>query len=145
MLSVNKYTRDYIDDCRRQVDAQLSAYNKLVTAARKGAKTNGAALDAAVDAFDVVFFRNLVVVLDTAFVHRTRALEGKDGNPLNEVRMVCNSVLQNDGVMSADKTIKYKAPESVLHCEVGDEIRLSAADFRLLADAFFAEIEKKYL
>jgi hypothetical protein len=63
---------------------------------------------------------NLTLVLDSYFVHRTRAIEGKDGNPLNEVRMLCNSILRSKGVLSADKTIKYEADTAVLKLRVGD-------------------------
>jgi hypothetical protein len=53
-------------------------------------------------------------------VHRARGLEGKDGNPLNEVRMLCDSILQKDGVMTADKTIKFDPAKSVLRLQPGD-------------------------
>ena len=71
------------------------------------------------EAFAPLFFGNLVVVLDGYFVHRTRAIEGKDGNPLNEVRMLCSSILGHDGVLAADGTIKYKPEASVLGLAVG--------------------------
>ena len=49
-----------------------------------------------------------------------------------------------DGVMCADKTIKYDSAKSVLKCKVGNKIALSEADFTRLFSAFLAEIEDKY-
>ncbi|MEX1264623.1 MAG: DUF6596 domain-containing protein [Actinomycetota bacterium] len=77
-------------------------------------------------------------------VPRTRALEKKDGNPLNEVRVLCNSMLNNDGIMTADKTIRLDPARSLLKYQVGDTIKLNEGDFLLLSKAFFAEIENMY-
>jgi hypothetical protein len=41
----------------------------------------------ALEAFEVLFFNNMALVLDRYFVHRLRMVTGKDGNPLNEVEM----------------------------------------------------------
>jgi hypothetical protein len=73
-----------------------------------------------------------------------RKNEGKDGNPLNEVRVLCDSLTDNDGVLVADKTIRLNPEKSILGLEVGDEIRLTEADFRRLADGFLAEVESRY-
>jgi len=91
MLCVNSYTKDYINECRSRMESQLAAYKVLVTTARE--KTSKSAINSAVDSFEPLFFNNLVVVLDGFFVHRSRTLEKKDGNPLNEVRMLRNSIL----------------------------------------------------
>ncbi len=53
-------------------------------------------------------------------------------------------LLQNGGLMVADKGIKLKADQSVLHYEVGDQVRLNDADFARLADAYFAAIEQTF-
>ena len=66
-------------------------------------------------------------------MHRLRGIEGKDGNPLNEARMLCNSMMNNDYGVCADKTIKYVSAKSVLKYEVGGAIRLSERDFILLS------------
>jgi len=145
MLGVNKYAQKYVDECRSKVDLQLSAYKKLVTTARNQAGKNGKSLDAAIESFEPVFFNNMALVLDAFFVHRIRAIEGKDGNPLNEVRVICNSIMNNKNIMGADNTIKLSPDKSVLKYKVGDEIKLSEAQFAQLSSAFFAEIEKKYL
>ena len=140
MLAVSKYPKDYIKECRAQMEAQLAAYKKLVSAV---AKDKGSAIRAA-EAFEPLFFNNLTLVLDGYFVHRTRAIEGKDGNPLNEVRMLCTSMLLNQGVLGSDKTIKYKPETSVLKLGIGDDIHLDQAQFRALFDAFFSELEARF-
>ena len=86
----------------------------------------------------------MVIALDACFCHRSRTLERKDGNPLNEVRVLCNSILHNDAILAADKTIKLNPATSVLHLQTGDPIRLDEPAFSMLADAFFAEIESTY-
>ena len=91
------------------------AYADLVAATGSSKATTRVA----VEAFEPRYFNNLTLVLDAYFMHRTRALEGKDGNPLNEVRMLCSSLLTNDGVLAADKTIKYNPETSVLKLRGG--------------------------
>jgi hypothetical protein len=88
-------------------------------------------------------------------VHRLTGIEGKDGNPLNEVRVLCNSIVLNGGKlqieklpgwpMSAGGSLRLPQEKSVLKLTAGDEVRLSEADFARLAEAFFAELKKRYL
>ena len=138
MLGKNSYSKDYIKASRARVDAQVSAYKSFVKKAKKSAG------DAAVATFEPVFFNNMVLTLDSYFTHRLRTVEGKDGNPLNEVRVLCASILENDGVMGSDKTIKMKPENTVLQLAVGDKINVTEADFVRLAAAYFAEIEAKF-
>ena len=145
MLCVNNYTQKYIDECRSKVAAQVSAYQTLVTAVRNQAATDIPLVNAAIEAFEPHFFNNMVLALECYFVHRARVMEKKDGNPLNEVRMLCNSMMNNNNRMCADKTIKFDPAKSVLKYQIGDEIRLNEADFIRLSSAYFAEIESKYL
>ena len=137
MLCVTTYDRSYVDDCRSKIDSQVSAYRTLASTA-KGA-------DAALEAFEPVFFNNLVLALDNYFVHRSRTLELKDGNPLNEVRVLCSSMMNNDGIVAEDKQIKLNPATSVLKHQVGDRVELSQQDFMQVSEAFFAEIEKKFV
>lgn len=141
MLAMNSYSRDYIDACRGRIDAQMGVFRKLVAAKNKTKDPN---LDKAFEAFETVFFNNLVIVLEGFFALRTRGLEKKDGNPLNEVRVIAASMMLNNELMMTDSTIKMNPAKSVLKYEVGDRIRLTAGDFLVLSKAFFAEIEKKY-
>jgi hypothetical protein len=143
MLAMNKYPQDYIDSCRARVDTQLDEFRTLVAAA----KTNEAkspSFDKALAAVESAFFNNMIIVLDSYFTYRTRAVEKKDGNPLNEVRVMASSMMNNGEIMMADSTIKLNPAKSVLKYEIGDKIRVTEQDFELIAKAFFDEIEVKF-
>lgn len=144
MLCANTYTQEYVDKCRSRIGEQVGAYQALLAASRNRA-VDPSQLDAAINQFELHFFNTLMLTLDSFFVHRARGLERKDGNPLNEVRMLCNSIMNNDGAMCADATIKLDPAKSVLKHRIGDKINLTEADFILLSSGFFSEIEAKYL
>jgi hypothetical protein len=122
MLAVTRYPRDYVEQIREGIAARVAAYRKLP-------------FD---DEFEVVFFNDLVLVLELAFVHRLRKDEGKNGNPVNEVRLVASSLLTNGGKLLVDKQIKPET--SVLGYAEGDVIAVRETGFQKLADGFFAEI-----
>lgn len=131
MLCVNQYPAQYIQNCRTRLDQQLAAYNALPQSP-------------ALAAFAPYFFNHLTLALEASFVHRTRSIEGKDGNPCNEVRMLAISILHNNGVLSADKTIKYSSSKSILKLEIGQPIQWTESSFRALAAAYFQELEKRF-
>ena len=144
MESVASYTRDYIDTCRSTVAMTVAAYENLGSAVKTSAGADAAPVDFALASFEPAFYNHMVLALDGYFGNRARNKEGKDGNPLNEVRLLCGSMTEHDDVMTLDKTIKWNPANSVLGYKAGDRIRLSEADFALLADAYFAEIEKRF-
>lgn len=134
MLAMSEYSSQYVAQCRARVTADVAAFNALAAVAAGDAL---AALEAA-------YFRNALIALDAHFVHRLRGAEGKDGNPLNEVRMLTNALMT--GVpLAVDKTIRYAAAKAVLKLEIGQPVRLSAGDFEQLAAAFLDEIERRYV
>jgi hypothetical protein len=51
MLGMSSYPQAYVDSCRARIDLQLSKYRALVKTAKKPA----------VDAFEPIFFGNLVL------------------------------------------------------------------------------------
>ena len=138
---MKKYPKAYIAACRARVDADLRAYRSAVgkTPSRE---------------FEARFFDDQVLLLDYMFVHRLSGIEGKDGNPLNEVRVLCNSILLNRGKLQVDKLpewpnsavagIKLPPEKSVLKLKSSDEVRLREADFERLSKAFFIELDKKF-
>jgi hypothetical protein len=87
----------------------------------------------------------MTLALDRYFVHRVRAVSGKDGNPLNEVELMSDSLMSHGGVLRANNVIKLVPEKSVVGLEPGERIRLTAAQFERLAKAFLAEIEARFL
>src|SRR6478672_1017680 len=133
MLGRKNYTHEELTSCRVAVGAQLEAY----------AAVEANAGDDALAAFEGPFFTNLVLALDRWFVHRLRAINGKDGNPLNEVVLIAESVITNGGVLQGSSTITYVPGESMLGLEIGDRISLTREQFERLWEALLAELERR--
>jgi hypothetical protein len=131
MLSVSKYPKACIDGCQRKIAAQVAAFRKL-----KG----GAELAV----FEPLVFNHLILALDRYFNHRARGQERKDGNALNEVRMLCTSIAEGEGELQKDSTIKYQADKAVLGLGIGEKIAIDASRFEALAAAFFEEMRRKF-
>jgi hypothetical protein len=143
MLGRKNYTQEEVDHAETAIDEQLAAYKKLVKAVDSA--TSDPKVRSALEAFEPLLFNNMTLVLDRYFVHRLRVVTGKDGNPLNEVELMSDSLMNNDGVLRGNNVIKLIPDESVLKLDIGDRIRLSAAEFERLSNAFFTEIRAKFL
>jgi hypothetical protein len=142
MLGRNRYTHEELDQATTALKRQLGAYKKLVRAIDA---TGDPEARAALDAFEPLFFNQLTVALDRYFVHRVRVVSGKDGNPLNEVELMVDSVMGNGAVLRGNNVIKLVPDETVLKLSPGDEISLSAAQFERLSKAFLAELEARFV
>jgi hypothetical protein len=134
MLGVSSYTQEYVDACRARVDETVATYERVAASAD----------GAAVEAFQPRFYEHMVIALDAYFMHRLRKLEGKDGNALNEVRVLSASIMQGGGKLQPDPTIKLKPETSLLGLAAGDEIALGSDDFARLSAAFFGQIEERF-
>ena len=144
MLGTSTYPAAYVQAARDDVAAQIRAYRDLVGAASKASGMSLTRIDAALAAFEPAFFNNLLLALEMRFVHRLRGVEGKDGNPLNEVRMLAAALMDNGGVLAQNSTIRYDAAKAMLGIDIGDRIALNADDFEALCTAFLGEIEKRF-
>lgn len=143
LLGRKNYTQEELDHATTPIDRQLAAYKKLAKAIDGG--TSDPEVRSALDAFEPLFFNNMTLVLDRYFVHRLRMVTAKDGNPLNEVELMCDSLINNDGVLRGSNVIKLVPDQSVLKLEIGERIKLRAAQFEHLSKAFFDEIRSKFL
>jgi hypothetical protein len=141
MLGRSTYTQPELDHAKTSVAEQIAAYDTLAIAVEAATDPKAAS---ALETFEPLFFNNMVLVLDRFFVHRVRQVAGKDGNPLNEVELLAESLMNNDGVLRGNKVIKLVPGESVLGLEPGERIGLTGAEFGRLAEAFFAEIESRF-
>lgn len=128
MQSVKTYSSEYIDQCKKQFNADLDKFDALSLP----------------KATEHVVAKYLLFGLELMFVHRLRGQEGKDGNPLNEVRILCDSLFNNKGVLLVDSGIQYKEEKTVLGVPLGGEIMLTFAHVKTLSDAYFCEIEKRF-
>ena len=141
MLGRKTYEKGELDHARTAIQQQTAAHRKLAAALATG----GGPAASALEEFDRQFFNNLTLVLDRYFVHRIRPVAGKDGNPLNEVELICESLMSNSGIFRGNNVIKYVPAQSVVKLEVGDRIELTADDFDRLSAAFFGELERRFL
>ena len=130
MPARNAYRSDEIAACRDSCDALLAVW---------------AANDVEDTTLESVVFTQAVVVLDAWFAHRDRDLEGDDGNPMNEVRVIADSVVGNGGTLRVQEPIQWAPERTVLRFAVGDEVEMTADDFERIAAAYLAAIEAHYL
>ncbi len=123
------YTSDDVEDCRAHADSLLAAWG---------------ANDVEDTTLESLVFSQAVVVLDAWFIHRSRDLEGADGNPMNEVRVVADSVVSNESIVRVEGPISWDPRRTVLGLAVGDEVEVTADGYERLAAAYLAAIEATY-
>ena len=134
MLGRSSYPAAQIAAARREF-ARLAAGWRVVSAQSE---------PRAVAQAEVQMFNQMVVALDAWFMHRLRGAEGKDGNPMNEVRLLAAGVTTHGGVFPSDPTIKWKPESSVSGYRPGDAIALTEEVFSRLADVFLHGITAKF-
>jgi hypothetical protein len=142
MLGRKTYTPEELDHARTAIAGHLSAYRRLAEAVDAAGDPRA---QAALEAFEPHFANALTLALDRHFVHRLRAVAGKDGNPLNEVAVLAESLLAEGGLARPSGGIKLDPERSVLGLAPGDPIALSAADVERLAGAFLGELESRFV
>lgn len=139
MIGRKDYTQDELDHARSQIVDQLAAYEVLA-----GTVSEPAGI-AALEVFSPGFFNALLLALDRPFVHRLRLVTGADGNALNEVEVLVDSLINHGGYLQPSSEIALDPATSITGLAVGDRICLDVDQFERLAAAFYVEIEKKFI
>ena len=134
MLGRSTYPKTQIAACRAEM-AQLCATWRAI-AARSEAKARAEA--------EAQVFNQMAVALEGWFVQRLRGVEGKDGNPMNEVRLLAQGVTSNGGYFPSDNTIKWRPEACVTGYRAGDRIALSEAIFARLSEAYLDALTAKF-
>jgi hypothetical protein len=143
VLGRKDHPQDEIDRGRSAIERRIAAHDDLATAVRDTADAEKA--QSALAEFETRFFATMVLALDRPFVHRIRMVTGRDSDPLNEMELICDSLMNNDGVMRAVSVITYVPEQAVVGIAAGEPIRLTADDFTRLSTAFSAELERRFL
>ena len=144
MLGMKEYDGDYIDACRSRVETQTAMFREVAQAARDHGDADVSGLEGALESLESEYFNNLLLVLEGYFVHRLRGVEGKDGNALNEVRVLARSLMENGGTVMEDAQIALDPERSVLGLRVGEPVRLTLQQYTRLSNAFFRELERRF-
>ena len=144
MLGMKEYDGDYIDACRSRVETQTAMFREVAQAARDHGDADVSGLEGALESLESEYFNNMLLVLEGYFVHRLRGVEGKDGNALNEVRVLARSLMENGGTVVEDTQIALDPERSVLGLRVGEPVRLTLQQYTRLSDAFFRELERRF-
>ena len=144
MLGMKEYDGDYIDACRSRVETQTAMFREVAQAARDHGDADVSGLEGALESLESEYFNNMLLVLEGYFVHRLRGVEGKDGNALNEVRVLARSLMENGGTVLEDTQIALDPERSVLGLRVGEPVRLTQQQYTRLSDAFFRELERRF-
>jgi hypothetical protein len=150
MPGVDRYPKAYIARCRADFAAQVRSYRDLIAAASKASGASLVRIDGAIAAFEPGYFNNLLVALDARFAQRSGDTEadldeiGEIGNPPEEVRRICTSLMDNGGVMAASAHPGPVAGATVLGIDAGDRIALNADDFESICAAFLDAIDARF-
>ena len=139
MLAVTSYPLAHIDTGRARLADQVARFRALGLASRAAGVD-----EATVEAVEGDYASTLVVALDAWFAHRMRGLEGTDGNPANEVRVLAASLVEHGAVFTPEPPIRLDPAATVLGLEPGDPVRLTLDEVERLGAAYFDEIAARY-
>ena len=126
MLGRKSYPAAQITACRTEMADMAATWRAVARHSEAKAREEA----------EVQVFNQMVVALEGWFVHRLHGVEGKNGNPMNEVRLLALSVTANGSYFPSDHSIQWWPEASITGYRAGERIRLSEAVFSRLAQAY---------
>jgi hypothetical protein len=134
--------QDYLNACRARVESQVAFFREFAAAVSRADDDAERGLEPMLETLEADYFNNLVIVLDAYFVGR-RPESQSLGPVATEVAALRSSLVEGEGELLPEAAAQISESRSVLGLKAGDSIRLTAQSFSRLADAYFAEIERR--
>ena len=126
----DSYTSDEVESCRDAADGLLAAWQ---------------ANEVEDETLENLVFTQAVVALDAWFAHRSVEMEGGDGNVMNEVRVLADSVVGNGGALRVRGPIRWVPERTVLRLAPGDEVVVTANTYERLASAYLDAVSDTFV
>lgn len=137
MLSECSLTANTISSFQSKINEQLSDYKHLIDQIKSQIPNNEHLFQKAIDEFNTSFFNSMILSLDNYFMnHPVKA------NPFEEVRILRDSILNNEAIMCVSREASYSPAKAILKYKAGEPINLDEKRFKKLADACFKVVEK---
>ncbi len=136
--------QDYLDACRARVESQVAFFREFAGAVSRVDANEERGLEPMLESLEADYFNNLVIVIDAYFAGR-RAGTREPGPVAAEVAALRTSLVEGEGELLPEAAATLDESHTVLGLKVGDSIRLTAQTFSRLADAYFAEIERRLI
>jgi hypothetical protein len=137
MLSECSLTANTISSFQSKINEKLTDYKHLIDQIKSQIPNNEHLFQQAIDEFNTSFFNSMILSLDSCFMnYHIRE------NPFEEVRLLRDSILNNEAIMCVSSEASYSPVKAILKYKAGDPINLDEKRFKKLAEACFKAVEK---
>ncbi|WP_347353235.1 hypothetical protein [Intrasporangium sp.] len=135
---------DYLNACRARVESQVAFFREFADVVSRVDADEAGGLEPMLESLESDYFNSLVIVLDVYFAGRLTD-PPPPGPVATEVAALRTSLVEGEGEMLPRAAATLDQRRCVLGLKAGDSIRLTALSFARLADAYFAEIERRHV
>lgn len=122
------------------MESQVAFFREFAGAVGRADDDEERGLEPMLESLEADYFNNLVIVLDAYLADSRR---DSPGPVAREVEALSDSLIHGEGELLPEPAARIDEGRSILGLKAGDSIRLTAQNFSRLADAYFAEIERR--